>query len=302
MRKLVEDNENWPEPLRAAVPAHLLELDASRGPHSRRRGRRGALVRRHLLQRNSTGGRQLLQSSDPPMGIPHVYEVPYSTSVHYVPQAVRPPALGAWRPDRMLDHARPVLASYLTTVRNGQKPDSEYLLVKRQVAVLCQDDADCVVHFLDAPPAHLEEHPALQHVELPGVPAGPHSFARFAFRHFEALAFLSTFCLTPPGDTVSRKGLFDAILMGCIPVVFYEGTAKYPWHLPSGRAGLKQCAPSFPRSLLPPPVTFPVSPVPFLLSSSSGRLPSFPRYPGRPDSLQQHTAAHTRSHPVLERG
>jgi hypothetical protein len=30
----------------------------------------------------------------------------------------------------------------------------------------------------------------------------------------------STFCAQPMGDTVSRKGIIDAIVFGCIPVVF----------------------------------------------------------------------------------
>ena len=28
----------------------------------------------------------------------------------------------------------------------------------------------------------------------------------------------STFCLTPPGDSLTRKSLFDSLLAGCIPV------------------------------------------------------------------------------------
>eukprot|EP00930_Biecheleria_cincta_P100807 TRINITY_DN92440_c0_g1_i1.p1 TRINITY_DN92440_c0_g1~~TRINITY_DN92440_c0_g1_i1.p1 ORF type:complete len:534 (-),score=61.48 TRINITY_DN92440_c0_g1_i1:272-1873(-) len=30
----------------------------------------------------------------------------------------------------------------------------------------------------------------------------------------------STFCVQPPGDTISRKGIIDSIIFGCIPVVF----------------------------------------------------------------------------------
>jgi hypothetical protein len=30
----------------------------------------------------------------------------------------------------------------------------------------------------------------------------------------------STFCAEPPGDTLSRKGLIDAIVLGCIPILF----------------------------------------------------------------------------------
>lgn len=42
----------------------------------------------------------------------------------------------------------------------------------------------------------------------------------------------SVFCLTPMGDLPTRKGLFDSILLGCIPVVFHPLTATtmYTWH------------------------------------------------------------------------
>lgn len=44
----------------------------------------------------------------------------------------------------------------------------------------------------------------------------------------------SVFCLQPPGDSYTRRSLFDSILAGCIPVFFHPGTAfaQYVWHLP----------------------------------------------------------------------
>eukprot|EP00897_Mesotaenium_endlicherianum_P001843 jgi/Mesen1/1687/ME000137S00601 len=44
----------------------------------------------------------------------------------------------------------------------------------------------------------------------------------------------SDFCLQPPGDTATRKSVFDSLLMGCIPVFFDPLTAyrQYTWHLP----------------------------------------------------------------------
>ena len=42
----------------------------------------------------------------------------------------------------------------------------------------------------------------------------------------------SIFCFQPLGDLPMRKGLFDAIMFGCIPVVFHPLTASamYTWH------------------------------------------------------------------------
>ncbi|XP_074270226.1 putative xyloglucan galactosyltransferase GT11 [Silene latifolia] len=44
----------------------------------------------------------------------------------------------------------------------------------------------------------------------------------------------SDFCLQPPGDSFTRKSVFDTILAGCIPVLFHPGSAyvQYVWHLP----------------------------------------------------------------------
>lgn len=44
----------------------------------------------------------------------------------------------------------------------------------------------------------------------------------------------SEFCLQPPGDSPTRKSVFDSLVSGCIPVMFDPFTAyyQYPWHLP----------------------------------------------------------------------
>eukprot|EP01036_Dinobryon_divergens_P031536 gene31536-40950_t len=40
------------------------------------------------------------------------------------------------------------------------------------------------------------------------------------------------YCLAPPGDTVTRKSLFDSLLAGCVPVIFAKASlAQYGWHL-----------------------------------------------------------------------
>jgi hypothetical protein len=43
----------------------------------------------------------------------------------------------------------------------------------------------------------------------------------------------SEFCLQPPGDSPTRKSVFDSLVSGCIPVFFCPFTAyyQYPWHL-----------------------------------------------------------------------
>ncbi|XVF10614.1 hypothetical protein REPUB_Repub07fG0197800 [Reevesia pubescens] len=48
------------------------------------------------------------------------------------------------------------------------------------------------------------------------------------------LFMVSEFCLQPPGDSPTRKSVFDSLVSGCIPVLFDPLTAyyQYPWHLP----------------------------------------------------------------------
>jgi hypothetical protein len=52
---------------------------------------------------------------------------------------------------------------------------------------------------------------------------------------FVTKAFLAThFCMQPPGDSPTRRSVFDSLIAGCIPVLFHPQTAyiQYPWHLP----------------------------------------------------------------------
>lgn len=48
----------------------------------------------------------------------------------------------------------------------------------------------------------------------------------------------SEFCLQAPGDSFTRRSMFDSVLSGCIPVLFSEHTAysQYRWFLPDDRS------------------------------------------------------------------
>ena len=54
------------------------------------------------------------------------------------------------------------------------------------------------------------------------------AFALDATAGHEPVNLLSEFCLSPPGDYAIRRGFWDALLMGCVPVVFDERSR--PWH------------------------------------------------------------------------
>jgi len=58
-------------------------------------------------------------------------------------------------------------------------------------------------------------------------PDGQHDLLRPVFAAYSN----ATFCLQPPGDAISRKGVVDALLLGCIPVFFHPDQARqWPWH------------------------------------------------------------------------
>ena len=50
-------------------------------------------------------------------------------------------------------------------------------------------------------------------------------------RHTISWMRRSVFCLQPPGDSPTRKSFYDAVVSGCIPVLFSMNlTVKYPFH------------------------------------------------------------------------
>ena len=52
----------------------------------------------------------------------------------------------------------------------------------------------------------------------------------------------SIFCLNPPGDSDIRKGIFDSILMGCIPVLFTPQLLSYRYEWYFTRETEQSCA------------------------------------------------------------
>jgi hypothetical protein len=112
-----------------------------------------------------------------------------------------------------------------------------YLLTAQhaQVANACKYDDDCLVYDIRRRASALVRLGSVPGITAAALAAGFPSRTAFldtAERHMETLYLVSTFCLIPPGDTATRKALFDAILFGCVPVLFYPESAAFPWHLP----------------------------------------------------------------------
>ena len=47
------------------------------------------------------------------------------------------------------------------------------------------------------------------------------------------------FCLSPPGDTVARAAIADALAVGCVPVIFHPAQRRlWPWHWDAASASV----------------------------------------------------------------
>jgi hypothetical protein len=105
---------------------------------------------------------------------------------------------------------RPIIVSYTGSERSFYGPSRRL----RQ----------SIVHFCGLHPQHCV------HASY-GLNGTRHSHKIDGHRPLQ-IAQQSVFCFQPTGDLMTRKGLFDSLLQGCIPVVFDPLTASvmYTWH------------------------------------------------------------------------
>lgn len=132
--------------------------------------------------------------------------VPYASSFHYHDALQLLPWV-------QTTSKRPILVTYV----GGWKTDSASSANLRHIIVnACQKSKHCVAKRL----VHVDD-----------------ALKQYKYHEYRT----STFCLQPPGDDPSRKGVMDSILCGCIPVTFHPDTllAALPLHLsPAEAAGI----------------------------------------------------------------
>jgi hypothetical protein len=81
------------------------------------------------------------------------------------------------------------------------------------------------------------QRPHLCSVYDTGLRENSSTFVHSRIPDMYQLLMASTFCINPPGDTPTRKGLFDSLVLGCIPVVTSEDSMQhYRFHLPFWRS------------------------------------------------------------------
>jgi len=129
-----------------------------------------------------------------------IHSTPWSSMVHVA--ASTPRVQLPWRST----HRRAVLVAGAFATRRAVGPASkQFNNLRRALHRACLQRADRCEYA------------------SPGAALGVAGIASLYWR--------AVFCLQPVGDGVSRAGIIDSVLLGCIPVLFHPGQhLQWPWH------------------------------------------------------------------------
>lgn len=153
------------------------------------------------------------------------HAVPFPSDYHYSSRAVA---------EDMLPTALPSVASNAPTVFKSLAEGSSSLVPPWER----EGDRPTIVSFTGSPRRYNDIATAMRESLIKQCAGHGTSCVYGKYIHDikaasqSQLARESVFCLQPPGDMPTRKSLFDAILSGCIPVLFHPLTARfmYEWH------------------------------------------------------------------------
>ena len=130
------------------------------------------------------------------------HAVPFPADFHWSHDVVRP---FPWE-----NRDRPILVSYVGSTQSYYGPARR---IRGSIAHYCHIHKDICIHTTY------------------GINGTRHSY-RVEGHNPLQVSSRSVFCFQPIGDLMTRKGLFDSLLHGCIPVTFDALTARvmYTWH------------------------------------------------------------------------
>eukprot|EP01032_Pedospumella_encystans_P010716 gene10716-12502_t len=130
------------------------------------------------------------------------HAIPFPADFHWSREVARP---FPWE-----NTDRPILSSYIGSTKSFYGPARR---LRGSIVHYCELNPKLCVH------------------SSYGLNGTRHSFKVEGHRPLQ-LSQQSVFCFQPIGDLMTRKGLFDSILQGCIPVTFDVLTASvmYTWH------------------------------------------------------------------------
>mmetsp|Transcript_18931 Transcript_18931/g.31626 ORF Transcript_18931/g.31626 Transcript_18931/m.31626 type:complete len:501 (+) Transcript_18931:158-1660(+) len=130
---------------------------------------------------------------------PHWHAIPFPSNFHWNSNISVPP----WaQPDRPRKYAVSFTGSTSSFSRKS-------VIVRKKMKTDCEKHPECFTNLMNS---------------------------HFDVRLSDAAKYVnldSIFCLNPPGDMPTRKGFFDTILAGCIPVTtdHYSAYDQWFWHL-----------------------------------------------------------------------
>ena len=164
---------------------------------------------------------------DDTASIPHLHSVPYPSSIHASRSARTPPwAVGAGAHGASL-------ASFVGEPRAVEK--GNYARARPKLIADCAAAPDAACRVYDPQAANrLGQKGA--YAKVRGRLAKTFWQRPWgSFCGLEETYARATFCLEPGGDSPYRKGFYDALATGCIPVVFGAFNARVaPWFVPRG--------------------------------------------------------------------
>jgi xyloglucan galactosyltransferase MUR3 len=167
----------------------------------RRQGNDGHLWGGKLLTLPEVKNMTVLLIESCPWGSENEFAIPYPTNFHPSKES----QLHAWQ-EKIGSMTRQWLFSFA-----GARRPEQARSIRDQVADQCLNSKKC--KLLDCASREIDCNSPITTMGL-----------------FQS----SDFCLEPPGDSPTRRSVFDAMLAGCIPVFFNPHSAytQYKWHLP----------------------------------------------------------------------
>ena len=135
------------------------------------------------------------------------HAVPYPSNFHWNKRVERP---FLWE---KTSESRPLLVNYIGAAYSICELATK---LRREIYKICPTHPENICKLSHYSKRHDREPTLMEGAEDP---------------HYN-LSLNSIFCFQPLGDTTTRKGLFDSIMFGCIPVVFHQlsASAMYTWH------------------------------------------------------------------------
>jgi hypothetical protein len=151
---------------------------------------------------------KLVLERNPLSDLPNVVSVPYPSSWHYTPllgNSLRGAQSGLpWRPRK-----RMATVTFIGGLHRGSMSGDG--TIRTVLANQCEERQQngCIMS------------------------SAKHLSSRVATETALSTYILSTFSMQPQGDSFTRKGVFDSLLAGCIPVYFHKQSfqGQYPWHI-----------------------------------------------------------------------